>query len=168
MFNLIKQRHSVAQTIILVNDPYDIDITVKDSEHDRRATSKFQGGSKNVFIRPNDSLPKSQGFNDFFRNKANKIRLQQFLKTEFSILCSNEAQKVLYSIQSYCIDLQTGQRREEFECRHMEADTILFYIYCQLRKYSNRCRGYRCCGPSCQSFTSNRRCFGNQEETNSI
>ena len=134
MFNLIKKRHSVAQTIILVNDPYDIDITVKDSEHDRRATSKFQGGRKNVFIRPNDSLPKSQGFNDFFRNKANKIRLQQFHKTEFSILCSNEAQNVLYSIQSYCIDLQTGQRREEFECRHMEADTILFYIYCQLRK----------------------------------
>ena len=44
MFKLIKQRHSIAQTIILVNDPYDI--TIKDSEHDRRTTSKFQGGSK--------------------------------------------------------------------------------------------------------------------------
>ena len=33
-----------------------------------------------------------------------------------------------------CIDLQTGKRREEFECRHKEADMILFYIYCQLRK----------------------------------
>ena len=135
MFYLIRQRHPDASTIILVNDPYDLDITVKDSEHDRRSTSQYEGGSKNVFIKPDGKCPNARELNDFFKNKSNKIRLQQFLKTEFlSFALDDSSVSILYSVQSICTDLLNGKRKEEFECEHMEADTIIFYIYAQLRK----------------------------------
>ena len=134
IFNLITQRHSDAETIVLVNDPYDLEYTVKDCEHDRRA-NQYERGSKNVFIKPNNALPSSREFNEFFKNKDNKIRLQQFLKTEFSIFFSLvDGKTLLYSVQGNCTNLRSNQRLEEFECNHMEADTILFFIYSQLRK----------------------------------
>ena len=31
------------------------------------------------------------------------------------------------------LDLSTGERCEEFECHHIDADTIIFFIYSQTR-----------------------------------
>eukprot|EP00112_Aurelia_sp_Birch-Aquarium-sp1_P018096 Seg4270.2 transcript_id=Seg4270.2/GoldUCD/mRNA.D3Y31 product="hypothetical protein" protein_id=Seg4270.2/GoldUCD/D3Y31 len=132
MFFLITSRHPTASTIILVNDPYDLDFTIKDCEHDRRA--KYTGGSKNVYIRRHEKLPNSRDFNEFFKNKKNKIRLQEFLKNEFAAMVSGESVKMLYSVQSDCYDLTNKEKVLEFECHHLEADTIIFYIYAQLRK----------------------------------
>ena len=38
----------------------------------------------------------------------------------------------IYSVGKKCVDLQTGGSLVEFECGHIEADTIIFYIYSQL------------------------------------
>ena len=116
-----------------MNDPYDLDINIKDSEHEHR--SKYMGGTKNVFIRPNDKLPNSQELNSFFKNKNNKMRLQQFLQNEFMEFAMSQTKTInVYSVQSNCIDLKSGNRQEEYECEQTEADTIIFYIYSQLRK----------------------------------
>ncbi len=131
MLHLITSRHPKANIIILVNDPYDLNFTIKDCEHDRRA--KYTGGSKNVYIRRNEKLPSSHDFNDFFKNKKNKIHLKEFLKNEFAAMVSGESVKMLYSVQSDCYDLTTREKVPEFECHHLEADTIIFFIFAQLR-----------------------------------
>ena len=46
------------------------------------------GGTKNVFIRPNENLPNSQELNSYFKNKNNKMRLQQLLHNEFMEFCT--------------------------------------------------------------------------------
>ena len=136
MFDMIIGRHLNASMIVLVNDPYDLDISIKDSEHIKRATDKgYLGGSQNIFIRSMEKLPGSKDFNKFFRNPQNKIRLQKFLKDQFSyFLNQGNFPQFIYSMQKHCWDLSTGDEMHEFECSQMEADTIMFYIYAQLRK----------------------------------
>lgn len=121
--------------IILVNDPYDVTESIKDSEHDRRAQfQKYQHGSKNVFIKANDKFPNKKELSIFFRNKTNKIRLQKFLKEEFQRLVKSLDIEIIYSVQKHCYNLNTGERKEEYECHHIEADSIIFFIYYKLRK----------------------------------
>ena len=134
---MIIGRHLNASMIVLVNDPYDLDISIKDSEHIKRAIDKrYPGGSQNIFIRSMEKLPGSKDFNKFFCNPQNKIRrLQKFLKDQFLyFLNQGNFQQFIYSKQKHCWDLSTGDEMHEFECSQMEADTIMFYIYAQLRK----------------------------------
>eukprot|EP00112_Aurelia_sp_Birch-Aquarium-sp1_P023025 Seg6709.2 transcript_id=Seg6709.2/GoldUCD/mRNA.D3Y31 product="hypothetical protein" protein_id=Seg6709.2/GoldUCD/D3Y31 len=139
VFSLALPRHRNASEIIFVNDPYDLEMSIKDSEHARRAgESSYLGGTRNVFIRKEDKLPPSKEFQNFFKNPGNKIRLQHFLRSElnsFSALQPNI--NFIYSLRNKCWKLQnTNENTEikEFECHHIEADTILFYIYSQIRK----------------------------------
>ena len=132
---MIRTRHPRVKLLILVNDPCDLDVSIKDSEHDRRNAEKtFIRGTKNLVIRTNDGLPSSKDFNDFFKNKSNKIRLQQFFKAQFTAEAKTLDCDVIYSIQDKCCRLVTGQRKEYVECHHMEADTIIFYIYAKLKE----------------------------------
>ena len=80
----------------------------------------------------NDALPSSKDFNDFFKNKSNKIRLQQFLKAQFTAEAKALDGYVIYSIQDECCSLVTGKRKKHLECHHMEGEAIIFYIYSQL------------------------------------
>ena len=131
---VIIRRHQNSITIILVNDPYDLPVTVKASEHERRADGiQYVGGSKNVFIKPLNKFPSSQELKVFFQNKANKIRLQEFLREEFRIFSSTLSIGFIYSVQKACEDLQTKESLPHFQCHHFEADTIIFFICSQLR-----------------------------------
>lgn len=136
MFNLVVQRHPTASQIIFVNDPYDLQHSIKDSEHERRTGElPFVGGTRNIFIKRNDELPSPRHFNNMFKNPGNKIRLQQFLKTEFkTLLLQHPDTRFIYSVRERCSDLSTDEEVVELTCQHMEADTILLYIYSQLRK----------------------------------
>jgi len=52
VFELVIKRHQSAVTIIFVNDPYDLEVSIKDSEHERRASDvRYTCGSKNIFIK---------------------------------------------------------------------------------------------------------------------
>ena len=57
------------------------------------------------------------------------VRWHQFRK-----YAVNKNIKLLYSVKDECWDLGSGMRKEEFECEHAEADTIILYICHQLRK----------------------------------
>ena len=54
---------------------------------------------------------------------------------EFQILVNNHPEfNFVYSVQSVCVNLRTTQRIADYECEHIEADTIIFYIYSQIRQ----------------------------------
>ena len=127
IFDVILNHHSTARTLILVNDPYDVANSIKDGEHTRRQSHAYVHGSADVFIRPLEKLPNAKHLSRFFTNKSNKMRLQDFLKTEFRRLSEN-CTKDIYSVQRYCEDIKTGKRLSMYECYHYEADTILFYM----------------------------------------
>ena len=136
IFNIICTRHAQASEIIMVNDPYDVPINIKDCEHERRMGDKqYTGTTPNVFMRKNDMLPPSHEFNSMFKNSDNKIRLQQFLKTELTVLAEEKPDvKFVYSLRNKCWNLSSGFEVPAYQCQHMEADTIVFYIYSQMRK----------------------------------
>ena len=73
VYETIISRHKHANKIILVNGPYNVDENIKDCEHEKRKDKKYQGGSKNIFIKPNGNFPQTRDFNEFFTNKTNKI-----------------------------------------------------------------------------------------------
>ena len=64
-----------------------------------------------------------------FKNSGNKIRLQQFLKKEF-IPLARQCPTIRFVYSAENEDAQV----KEFQSHHIEADTILLYIYSQLRK----------------------------------
>eukprot|EP00794_Sanderia_malayensis_P017851 gene17851-19634_t len=139
VFSLVLSRHRNASEIIFVNDPYDLEMSIKDSEHDRRAGAySHVGGTRNVFIRMEDRLPPSKEFQNFFKNPGNKIRLQQFLRRKFSSLAALHPNiNLIYSVRNKCWKLLNTEENleiKEFECHHIEADTILFFLYSQIRK----------------------------------
>ena len=78
-------RHHRVKLLILVNDPYDLDLCIEDSEHHKHNVKQpYICEKKNIAIRATDALPSSKDFNDLSKNKSNKIPLQQFLKAQFT------------------------------------------------------------------------------------
>ena len=136
LFSLIMARHPKAFQVILVNDPYTQQTGIKDSEHERRA--KYMGGSKNLFMKAHDALPPPQEFARMFTNSANKNRLQDFLRNEFNKIAQIYPHvQILYSLTDNCWNLSGIGGNEQvcdYQCSHVEADSILLYIYLQLRK----------------------------------
>lgn len=122
--------------MVFVNDPYDLEFTTKDSEHDRRQSSQaYRHGTKNVYMKSKDRFPAAKDFSNMFSNTTNKQRLQTFLKEEFANLAQTKpAINFVYSVRHTCWNLSSGDRCEEFECHHIEADTIMFFIYSHIRK----------------------------------
>ena len=133
IYETMVSRHKHATTFVLVNDPYDVEENIKDSEHETRKEN-YQGGSKNVVIKANGKFPSPREFNEFFTNKKNKMRLQDFLKKELSVLATKNRVDMIYSVQSKCHNLQNNERLEQFECIKSEADQILFFVYSQIRR----------------------------------
>ena len=80
-----------------------------------------------------DTLPSSKDLNDFFKNNSSKIHLQQFLKAQFTAEAKTLDGNMIYSIQDECCSRVSGKRKELLECNHIEAETIIFYIYAKLR-----------------------------------
>ena len=126
-------RHPNASKIFFVNDLYDLDIiTIKDSERERRADSHTD---RNVFMKSDNKFPSSRDFSNMFTSNGNKQRLQKFLKEEFQIFSTEYPNiEFYYSTRNVCINLSTGAKMADYECLHIEADTILLYMYSQLRK----------------------------------
>ena len=72
-------RHPNSKKLFFENDPYDIKISIKESERDRCSNEI----SKNIFIKAKNKFSSPKEFAVFFINSSNKIRLQNFLKEEF-------------------------------------------------------------------------------------
>ena len=68
---------------------------------------------------------------------SNKQRLQAFLQDEINLLSRSYPNvKFVYSVRLNCWNLSTRARVANFECCHIESDTILFITYSQIRQSS--------------------------------
>ena len=135
MFSCILHRHSNASSVVFVNDPYDVQDSIKAEEHANRS---YVHGSKNVFIEPSDDLPNKSNMSKFFANKSNKIRLQNFLEKVFrNLSASYPGKDFIYSVQRNCRNLRNGEDLPSYKCSHQEADTIIFFIIHTLRRLGN-------------------------------
>ena len=135
IFSSIMSRHIEASTIIFVNNPYDVAEFLKSEEHEKHKSNHYIYGSKNVHIRPIDDLPSKSNFTNFFMNKSNKIRLQEFLKIEFQQVKSFPEKTYIYSVQRECENLHTGSKMADFTCNHQKADAIIIFISHILHKH---------------------------------
>jgi len=105
----VVSRHPDANEIILVNDPYDIEVCIKDSEHQRRelvGESRFTDGPKNVYMKRDDKLLSSTDLKNMFKNRGKKIQLQEFFKDEFRLYVTcYPSIRFLYSVRNSCVGL---------------------------------------------------------------
>ena len=102
IFNMIVHRHPHAKAYRLINDLYDVELSIKDAEHQKR-NLLFIGGTKNVYPSRNDPVPPLRKFNAFFVNSANKIRLQEYLLEELQNLAVLQQKKTVYSLKERCL-----------------------------------------------------------------
>ena len=66
IFNMRVQQHPHAKEYHLINDHYDVELSIKDAEHQKRDLL-FVGGAKNVYPSLNDPVPPLRKFNENFR-----------------------------------------------------------------------------------------------------
>ena len=84
-------------------------------------------------MKRDDELPTSKYFN-MFENLGNKIRLQQILKCNFNTLSLQHPEKSHIFCERSLLGIKKMMWRWKSSHQHMKADTILLYIYFQLRK----------------------------------
>ena len=126
LFDAILRRHPNAAEYHLINDRYDVALSVKDSDHGRRSAN-YIGGAVNVFPRRGAKIPQASRFDAFFANASNKIRLQAFLLGEIKQRIEGREEKFFYTNGEKCIVLNTGEEIRVFDCRQHEADTRIFF-----------------------------------------
>jgi len=128
---IVLSRHSSAETIICVNDPYCLSYSIKDCERQQR--TMLQGTVPNVFMKSDDSFPSLTEFKTIMCGERNKQRLQNFLKDAFSKVSQQVPQILIYCVGNRCTNLKTGEEVCHFKCEQSEADTAMFTIYGALR-----------------------------------
>ena len=124
--NMIVQRHPQSKEYHLINDRCDVELSLKDAEHQKR-NLLFIGGAKNVYPSRNDPAPQLRTFNAFFVNSANKIRLQGYRFEELQNLAVLYQKKIAYSLKEKCLSFKPLTIEQEYFCHQYEADTKMFY-----------------------------------------
>ena len=95
--HLVLKRHAHAERIICVNDSYEQNYTIKDSE---RILRQKNLPVRNVFMKAEDKFPSSKDFHALLGKLENKIRLQALLEKEFRrIAVSTTGTKIIYCVQ---------------------------------------------------------------------
>ena len=125
LHDTVMRRHPNAETIILVNDPYNSEYSIKDSEKLRRS----KGPAPNVFMSAGKEFPCNQTFKILMTKSENKTRLQAFIRERFS-RCTKT---IIYTvIGEYCHNLTTDTDMPEYLCNQAEADTAQFSILAKM------------------------------------
>ena len=96
MFRLIFERHPNAEEIHLINDMYDVDLSIKKCEQEKRSAS-YTRDSRNTYPNVSQVLPSASTFRGFFGNPENMIRLQKFLHVELQSLVDDKVD-IYYTI----------------------------------------------------------------------
>ena len=127
LHDIVLRRHPNAETLILVNDPYTSEYSIKDAEKLRRS----KGPVPNVFISAEKEFPCNQTFNVLMSKPENKTRLQSFLRDRFAKSSSKQTLKYTV-VGGYFRNLTTNRDEPAYLCHHAEADTAQFTIISKL------------------------------------
>ena len=130
----VLRRHKHAERIIGVNDPYDQQHTIKDSE---RLLRQKNASISNFYMKSVHKFPAMKDFDLLLGKSENKIRLQTFLQSGFQNVAERSAVEIIYCVGDSAQNLSIGQFASEYSCFHSEADTAMFYIYLRAQGYTN-------------------------------
>ena len=136
IFNIIFQRHPNAIEYHLVNDRYDVELSIKNAKHQNR-NSMFLEGGRNIFSSSNLAVPPARNFNSFFGNAKNKIRLQDFLFKELTEFAKNHQKTFAYTLKKRCYSVNPVATLHCFFCHQHESDTRMFYHASKLDRRSD-------------------------------
>ena len=136
IFNIFLQHHPNAIEYHLVNDRYDVELSIKDAEHQKR-NSMFLEGSRNIFPSSNLAVLLARTFNSFFGNAKNKIRLQDFLFKELTEFAKNHQKTFVYTLKERYYSINLVATLHCFFCHQHESDTRLFYHASKLDRRSD-------------------------------
>ena len=93
IIQMIMKRHKNVNKMICLNDNYSSPTSIKDSEHILRQTNKEIG---NVFMKTELAFPNTLEFNDMLSKSANKIRLQDFLKSQIQKIVNVTTTEIIF------------------------------------------------------------------------
>ena len=102
----ILRRHKHAELIICVNDPYDQQQTIKDSE---RLLRDKNAPISNVYMKWVDKFPAMKDFHLLLGKSENKIRLQTFLESGFYNSAERSAVEIIYCVGDSAANLSIWQ-----------------------------------------------------------
>ena len=136
IFNIFLQHHPNAIEYHLVNDRYDVELSIKDAEHQKR-NSMFLEGSRNIFPSSNLAVLLARTFNSFFGNAKNKIRLQDFLFKELTEFAKNHQKSFVYTLKERYYSINLVATLHCFFCHQHESDTRMFYHASKLDRRSD-------------------------------
>ena len=124
-------RHKNAERIICVNDSYDQNHSIKDSE---RILRQKHLPIRNVYMKSKDKFPSNKEFHALLSKPENKLRLQAFIQTAFQNSAKITSTEIIYGVVgSTTKNLTTDKIVSALSCDHAEADTAMFTIYSVLR-----------------------------------
>lgn len=131
LVNFVLSRHTNAERIILVNDSYEHDFSIKDSERQQRQRNQ---PIRNVFMKSKDQFPSCRDFHAILAKPENKVRLQAFIETSFKRKATTTTSELIYCVVGKpAKNLTTDEVLQNLTCAHAEADTALFTLYGKLR-----------------------------------
>ena len=128
---LVYSRHPDAELLLCIEDRYDKQYTIKDDERDRRAADFPDAGNK--FPKPEEKFPGPKEFKAFMTDNNNKKRLQNLFCQTMQNTANTNSEKVILVGSGSASNLATGEQYPNISCDQAEADTIIFYVYSQLR-----------------------------------
>ena len=143
----------IQKNVCLIVDTFDMEI---------RNTITLPEGVRNIYMKRDEKLPNTAEFNNIFKNAGNKIRLQQFLKTELhNIIQIHGGIRVVYSLGTSCWDLTSTESKINFwvsvlphwsghcDFLHLFSDQEIRSYWC----HCYWCRRHRRNCPSCTCVT---------------
>ena len=131
ILSIIISRHTNARKIILVNDRYDLPFSIKDDEHDRRASK--HGHIPAVYPKPEDNFPGAAEFNKVMTSSPNKVRLQGLVKEHIKTQANRVPCEMIYCVGQRSTNLSNGMDDTDFVFQHTEADTMLISACAKIR-----------------------------------
>ena len=131
MASMFLARHTDANSIICVNDPYGQTESIKDDERELRIQG--HGHILNVFMKAGDAFPSAREFKTIMCSSGNKKRLKTMIKAQLTGIAQSIKQEVLYSVGEECTSLSSGIYLDELSFSQCEADTIMLSCYVTLR-----------------------------------
>ena len=122
IFSTIIQGHPNVFEYHVVNDRCDVELSIKDAQHQKRSVM-LVGGSRNISPSSNFVVPPSRKF----EIAENKIQLQEFSFKELQSFVRNQQRKFIYALKERFYSVNPVKTKQDFFCHPDESDTRMFF-----------------------------------------
>ena len=106
--------------IILVNDRYDLSFSIKDDEHERRASKHCHIPA--IYPKPEDYFPGAADFNKVMASSPNNVRLQGLVKEQMKTQANRVPFEMISCVGQRSTNLSNWMDDTDFVFQHTEAE----------------------------------------------